>query len=594
MPPFAAQSLLRSTERRAATRLDRPSVRLVALTVTVVLALSLAGVTLALRAYGGERRQIQLEARSLAVLAAENANRILSDRLTLLETIAAAPVVVSGDPNAIQSYFAFLASAQPSLRRLAWIDLYGVRRATALPESPTANPLVRDADFFRTVVLTQEPWVGGVIVSPVDGEYEVPMAAPTRDANGGLTGVIVAGLNTTEIAKTMSRINAAKGSALLVVDRSGRLITAGETALTPLDLSTTPLLATARAQGDGIELDAVGPLGGQDRMVAYSTAPAGHWLLMLDSPAQAAFAPARRTLTLELAALVTMALAGIIGSVIAGRQLDRTATGQRRALLQSEALAAENAVLYDQARAAVTQRDEFLTLISHDLKTPLTAVKIQTQLLQRLITAPIAPDRSRLITGLSAINDTTTYMGAMITELLDVALLQAGRPLELDRQQVDLTALLDRVVAEQGVAESHQLISNLPPEPVTGCWDSVRLERALDNVLSNAVKYTPPGGTITVQLRRLDGDTLPANTPPAVMVEVADTGIGIPERDLPRVFEQFHRGANVVGRIEGSGVGLAGARRIIEQHGGNITVHSREGSGTTILIRLPLTPPAPH
>ena len=105
----------------------------------------------------------------------------------------------------------------------------------------------------------------------------------------------------------------------------------------------------------------------------------------------------------------------------------------------------------------------------------------------------------------------------------------------------------------------------------------------LANVLSNAVKYSPNGGTITVSVSRED------HPPgPRAVVTVRDQGLGIPAADLPRVFERFHRGQNVVGQIRGTGIGLSGSRQIVEQHGGTIGVESQEGAGATFTVRLPL------
>ena len=114
-------------------------------------------------------------------------------------------------------------------------------------------------------------------------------------------------------------------------------------------------------------------------------------------------------------------------------------------------------------------------------------------------------------------------------------------------------------------------------------WDADRLTRVLENLVANAVKYSPAGSTVVV---RVDFEEAP-NGPLAVL-SVADQGVGIPAADLPHIFERFRRGGNVAGRIAGSGLGLWGSQRIVAQHGGTITIDSAEGSGTTVTVRLPL------
>ena len=116
---------------------------------------------------------------------------------------------------------------------------------------------------------------------------------------------------------------------------------------------------------------------------------------------------------------------------------------------------------------------------------------------------------------------------------------------------------------------------------IAGQFDAPRMERALDNLVGNAIKYSPAGGDIRLEVS--------AGVDWAKVV-IRDQGIGIPAQDLPHVFEPFRRGGNVVGRIRGKGIGLANARQIVEQHGGALSVESTPGKGSTFILRLPLEP----
>lgn len=252
-------------------------------------------------------------------------------------------------------------------------------------------------------------------------------------------------------------------------------------------------------------------------------------------------------------------------------------------LAHHAALAVDNARLYREAQSALRMRDEFLSNITHDLRTPLTSIKGRAQLLQRQVARGSMPAPETLADGLAAIASTTDRMNALVGELIDLARLEDGRPLELARESVDLVALARRCAAE------YERAAGAPPIRVSavegslcGQWDPVRLERVMDNLISNAVRYGS-GGEIRIDLGR-DGD--------AAILTVADRGVGIPAADLPRIFERFHRGSNVSGRIPGAGVGLAGVKQIVEQHGGSVTVESEEGRGTTMTVRLPLAPPS--
>jgi signal transduction histidine kinase len=118
---------------------------------------------------------------------------------------------------------------------------------------------------------------------------------------------------------------------------------------------------------------------------------------------------------------------------------------------------------------------------------------------------------------------------------------------------------------------------------VVGLWDADRLTRVLENLVANAVKYSPAGSAVVVRVDREE-----AADGPVAVLSITDHGVGIPANDLPHIFERFRRGGNVAGRIAGSGLGLWGSQRIVAQHGGTIAIDSTEGHGTTVTVRLPL------
>jgi len=247
-------------------------------------------------------------------------------------------------------------------------------------------------------------------------------------------------------------------------------------------------------------------------------------------------------------------------------------------LARRAALAVDNARLYQEAQAALRMRDEFLSSVTHDLRTPLSTIKGRTQLLQRLAGRGTPPDT--LAESLSVIEAVIDRVNGLVDDLVDLSRLGSGRPLELMREAMDLVALARSCAADQQrETEQHQIRVVTDEETLIGSWDSARLERVLVNLLSNAVRYSPDGGEIVVTVAR--------EAHLAVLV-VHDPGIGIPAADLPRIFERFHRASNVTGRIAGAGIGLAGAKQIVEQHSGSIAVESTEGRGTTVTVRLPV------
>jgi signal transduction histidine kinase len=240
----------------------------------------------------------------------------------------------------------------------------------------------------------------------------------------------------------------------------------------------------------------------------------------------------------------------------------------------------------DERKRAEAERTAFLDALAHDVKNPLAAAKMQSQLLRRRLRQG-ASDPHRLETGLGAIEEAADRATALIDELLDAARLREGRSLELRRAPADVVALAEaRAEEAQRMTTEHQIRMEAGVPRLTGDWDSARLARVLGNLLKNAVTYSPQGGEIVVRVQPEENDGHAW-----AVIAVTDHGIGIPEADLPRLFERFHRGSNVTGRIAGAGIGLAGARQIVEQHGGTISAMSVEGEGSTFTIRLPIADP---
>jgi signal transduction histidine kinase len=169
----------------------------------------------------------------------------------------------------------------------------------------------------------------------------------------------------------------------------------------------------------------------------------------------------------------------------------------------------------------------------------------------------------------------------LVIDLLDASRIQQGR-LVLQRAHGDLVALaqavLDRFAEASERTPHHQLVLDAS-EPVVGVWDLNRLDQALTNLVSNALKYSPEGGEIRVTARQVDGRAL---------VSVRDEGIGIPPAEQGKLFQPFVRSAAVRGSVSGTGLGLYITRQIVEQHGGMITVESEPGRGSCFTIPLPL------
>jgi signal transduction histidine kinase len=230
------------------------------------------------------------------------------------------------------------------------------------------------------------------------------------------------------------------------------------------------------------------------------------------------------------------------------------------------------------ARAALAVRDEFFAIATHDLKGPLQSILLGTQLLRRQL--PPEAQTASVEARLAQILRGTQRMSELIDHFLAVS---KGGERPLHRESVDLLALVRTKVRELGsLSATHPVNLHVEGLDFQGQWDASSLERVLDNLLGNAVKYCPRGGPIDVSLS--EESPGPGGW---VRLCVRDQGMGIPVEDLPHIFERFRRGRNVAPAISGSGVGLASAYRMVTLHGGTLSVESEEGRGSAFIVRLP-------
>ncbi len=242
--------------------------------------------------------------------------------------------------------------------------------------------------------------------------------------------------------------------------------------------------------------------------------------------------------------------------------------------------------------AAPTDRQAFLTGLSHDLRQMLTVIGGTAQLAERRLAAS-GTAGTGVSDALTIIRDAAKRMTQQLTELEDFAMVDAERSPALDRCPVDLVAMARAAAARHApISDCHRfsvVVDGGEDVPLVGKWDARRLERVLDNLVDNARKFSPTGGNITITVGREAARAVDGNAGEVAVLQVADEGIGIPKEDLPHVFDWFHRAEHSAAAIPGTGVGLAVVREIIERHGGTVEATSALGGGSTFAVRLPLS-----
>lgn len=282
-------------------------------------------------------------------------------------------------------------------------------------------------------------------------------------------------------------------------------------------------------------------------------------------------------LALPLKAHDTMFGALVLTSAHEFDSSDRTVA---EALAGRAAIAIENGRLYQSVEAADRQKNDFLSMLAHELRNPLAPVLNAAEILRLA-----APDQPQVQWARSIITRQMNHMVRLVDDLLDVSRITSGK-IRLVTEPVNLEeAIADAIEASRPAIErfGHLLEVKYPSQPAWVQGDAARLIQIFTNLLNNAVKYTDPGGRIDV---RLDREAEWA------VVRVRDTGIGIPPELLDTIFDLFTQAGNSLDRAQGGlGIGLSLVRRLVTKHGGTVSAFSEgAGKGTEITVRLPLIP----
>ncbi|MDA8520758.1 cache domain-containing sensor histidine kinase [Acidovorax sp. NCPPB 4044] len=414
-------------------------------------------------------------------------------------------------------------------------------------------------------------FVGKPVMGRVSGRWTVQLSRPIQDGQGALQGLVVASLNPDYFEKVYADVDIGdQGAVLLIGDDfsvrarvvGGRPEGMGQIVEFPPD---HPLHRTTQVQGT---YQRVSHIDGIERITAFYRVKGYPLSVVVATTTDAALAEwkSMRNLAVVFAGLFSAALVAIGAGFLNGvRQLER----------KNVELAASEA----QARSANRAKSEFLTAISHELRTPLTSIHGFSELMEQRLEQPTYREAAGLI------RKAAEHLNTLLSEILDLAKVQAGAmPIvpgehdvrELVRTTVDLFAIS---AAQKGLT----LEMHIAPEvPYTLHCDGLRLKQILNNLLSNALKFTAEGGV------RLEVDIAGGRV---ARFHVIDTGPGVPQGLQDVIFEKFRQGsADVSTQHGGTGLGLALSRALAELMGGRLTVVSEPGKGARFTLELPLEP----
>ena len=244
------------------------------------------------------------------------------------------------------------------------------------------------------------------------------------------------------------------------------------------------------------------------------------------------------------------------------------------------AIAIRNAQLFESEKEAKNERDEFLSLVTHEIKNPLTSINGYAVIGEQAVGAN---DSDATLDAIKVIRGETAKILRLTEDLLDASKMTAGR-FTIVRENLDLVDLVSQIARKHSATSNHKIDLNIAENVPAIEGDPVRLSQVVENLVSNAVKYSPEGSTVTIGLDSSDG---------LVRLRVRDEGNGIAPDKGAMIFERFYRVEEDGRMVKGTGLGLFISREIVRMHGGDITFESVIGFGTTFLVELPIKAPKP-
>ena len=512
-----------------------------------------------------------------AELAARLVQRRLEDAGQQIQLLASRPTlrtaIQSRDRAFLQlqlpPYMADLRRVGEAFTSAAVLDSRGL----VLAHDPAAPDMIASdysaADYFAGAMSSDKPFVSGAFADPAPPHPMLVAVSFAVRVGNEAVGVAVFTLSADEILSDIASARELPGREILVIDGMGQVVASTDPSFGSLSLKNLPRLTDAVTGSEGT---ATILLGGDERIAKFRGISGTAWALYLLDSATVVFGVERKLAQqIAIAGIIASGAALLIAFFIS--RLNATLRTQRDELATRRVeLVDANARLETATRA----KSQFLANMSHELRTPLNAILGFSGLLTEDLDVLMNEKQKRFLRN---IREAGEHLLELINDVLDLSKVEAGK-LELRPEFVTLDVLLEPVNATgRNAAQAKGIAFSLEAAGERPLFvDATRIRQILFNLVSNAVKFTPADGTVTVRAWT-EGTEL--------LIEVTDTGIGIPSDARDRVFgvfERLHEGRNQAG---GTGLGLALTKHLVEQMRGVITFESVEGRGTTFHVSLP-------
>jgi len=572
-------------------------------------------------------RDVQDQALRMAQIISSDQERLIEGTRYLLSVLAHVPDVRDHSPAACQQFLASLLQDNPLYALFGLANRAGDVTCSAMPSDEPVN--IADRQYFVGAVVARDFAVGEFQIGRITGKATINFGYPLFDADGRIQAVVFAAMDLSWLNYLMAAADLPEGAVLVMIDRNGTILARYPNPQTWVGQSgmRDPLFQAIFAQGEG-----AAELSGMDgipRIYAFTgfrgLPEVGY--VSIGIPQAVAYAPVRRALVRNLICLGIVAVLVLAAAWVGGeafivrpvralvratkrlgvgdlstrtglphgpgelRQLaaafdEMAASLEKHAMQQrlEEDLRRHNEALEEEnrhVREVNRQKSEFVSLVSHELRTPLTAISGCLDLL--LEAQGRQGGKPEALLGIVKRN--TDRLVKLLDSLLDLSHIESGT-VELHPTAVDVMVLITEVAGllRPQIETKNQQLTITQAEALP--WvqgDAERIRQILINLLSNAHKYTPPGGQIEITAQRLNG---------WVQIEVRDNGVGLSADEQAQVFNKFFRAHQpVTQEVGGAGLGLAITRLLVELHGGRISVVSAPAQGSTFRFTLPVADP---
>jgi signal transduction histidine kinase/ActR/RegA family two-component response regulator len=539
----------------------------------------------------------------------------LSGAIASLDVLASSPRLLRGDFAALKEEALELMQRRSSWANVVVSDAQG-QLMNARYQAAVAPPSAEQESEVEEVIRTGQPLVGDVQLTPVLKEYAASVRIPFV-RNGQVRFVLSARIKTDAILKLLMPQNIEQPGVIAVFDRHyntvARTLNSKTSLGQPASTTLLPLLKSGQTEGIAVTRTREGvPV-----YTIYRRSPVSGWWTAVGIPRVSVDGPVVRSYYLLGGALLFSVLLGLAAALLVGRTIVRPmrdleeqalllGSGQmprmpKTRLPEVRRVAVALGAAHDARETAFTRerearlaaehasraKDEFLAMLGHELRNPLAAITNASQIIDRK-RATLDDNGAAAATIIAR---QARHLARLTDDLLDAGRVILGK-ISLSRGSLDLAAAVRGTLEGlrgTGSFSRHQIDVDLAPTWVHA--DATRIDQIVSNLVTNAVKYTPPGGSIRIRTRR---ESLPSGE--WAVLTVSDSGIGLEPELLPRVFDLFVQGERALDRSQGGlGIGLTLVRRLAELHGGTAEASSAGGGqGAEFSVRLPAIEPPPH